>query len=173
MTSEHSPRSELYSLFHDLIATTFTLRLGLSDSQLSEYLAGMLTEFAHFDRIYRIRDLAGHPLREVAAMLQQADIRLSAGGFDREREVHKHIGDFTLFWTGVYPEALRRLQSSMKRDHLLDYVEQGKSSYYIASTFDHGDLASEARVLRCLSNTFEIVALGLQEVRSAWEQHQA
>ena len=28
------------------------------------------------------------------------------------REVHRHIGDFTLFWTGVYPEALREMQFS-------------------------------------------------------------
>ena len=28
------------------------------------------------------------------------------------REIHRHIGDFTLFWAGVYPEALPRLQAT-------------------------------------------------------------
>ena len=52
------------------------------------------------------------------------------------REVHRHIGDFTLFWTGVYPEALKRLRSVLHQDHFIDYCEQGKRSYYIASTFE-------------------------------------
>ncbi|MCC6485558.1 MAG: hypothetical protein IT209_11985 [Armatimonadetes bacterium] len=173
MTSEHSQRSELFALFHGLITDTFASRLGFSDRELAHYLAQMLTEFAHFDRIYRIKDLANQPLYEVADMLQQTESRPGCGPDEREREVHKHIGDFTLFWAGVYPEALRLLQSSLQKDHLVDYISQGKSSYYIASTFNRGDLASEARVLRCLSNTFEIVALGLQEVRSVWERNQA
>ena len=52
------------------------------------------------------------------------------------REYHRHIGDFTLFWTGVYPEVLKTLRSVMHKDHFIDYCEQGKRSYYIASTFE-------------------------------------
>ena len=37
------------------------------------------------------------------------------------REIYRHIGDFTLFWTGVYPEALKRRRSAMTRDQFLDY----------------------------------------------------
>ena len=32
------------------------------------------------------------------------------------REVHRHIGDFALFWTGLYPESLRELQGPDRRD---------------------------------------------------------
>ena len=30
----------------------------------------------------------------------------AAADADRRRECHRHVGDYTLFWTGVYPEAL-------------------------------------------------------------------
>ncbi len=60
-----------------------------------------------------------------------------------------HIGDFThSFWTGVYPEALSHLQAPDHRDHLLDYLEQGKRSYLIASTYQDNPYQDEAPILR-------------------------
>src|SRR5262249_14796456 len=88
------------------------------------------------------------------------------------REVHRHIGDFTLFWTGVYPEALNRLRSVMRKDHFIDYCEQGKRSYYIASTFEEEPYREEAPVLRRLSDDFEICAYGLNQVRREWDRSQ-
>ena len=82
----------------------------------------------------------------------------SAPDADRRRECHRHVGDFTLFWTGVYPEALGKLQGSDSPDHLINYQQQGKRSYYLASTLDDGD---EAPVLRRLSHEFELCAFGL------------
>ncbi len=86
------------------------------------------------------------------------------------REFHRHIGDFTLFWTGVYPEALRRLRSVLSKDHFIDYCEQGKRSYYIASTFEEENYQVEAPVLRRLSQEFELCAFGLNRVRQEWER---
>jgi hypothetical protein len=86
------------------------------------------------------------------------------------REVHRHIGDFTLFWTGVYPEALKRLRSILRKDHFIDYCEQGKRSYWIASTYEDDAYAEEAPVLRRLSEQFELCAWGLSQVRKEWEQ---
>jgi len=87
------------------------------------------------------------------------------------REYYRHIGDFTLFWTGVYPEALRRLQNSLSKDHFIDYCEQGKRSYYIASTFEEDPYRDEAPVLRRLSEEYELCAYGLNQVRQEWERY--
>ena len=86
------------------------------------------------------------------------------------REVHRHIGDYTLFWTGLYPEALKRLRSVLRKDHFIDYCEQGKRSYYIASTFEDDRFRDEAAVLRRLSEEFELVAYGLNQVRREWDR---
>ena len=58
----------------------------------------------------------------------------SAGDEKRRSECHRHVGDYTLFWTGVYPEALAKLQGAASPDCLISYQQQGKRSYYLAST---------------------------------------
>lgn len=78
---------------------------------------------------------SGKKLEEVANMLLEAE---SMPPETRtSREVHRHIGDYTLFWTGVYPEALRKLRSVWNKDHFIDYCQQGKRSYLIASQFEN------------------------------------
>jgi hypothetical protein len=97
----------------------------------------------------------------VADMIEEADQRQA----QPKRELHRHIGDFTLFWSGLYPEGLKRLQSPFNKDHLIDYEEQGKNSYLIASRFEQEPFVEEAAVLRRLSNEYEICREGLQLVR--------
>jgi hypothetical protein len=89
-----------------------------------------------------------------------------------KREMHRHIGDFALFWTGVYPEALKRMRSALCKDQFIDYCEQGKRSYYIASTFEDEPYREEAPVLRRLSEESELCAFGLNQVRREWERAQ-
>src|SRR5262249_49627260 len=120
------------------------------------------------DALYRLRDSKGKRLEEVVDMMFEAE-SLPPEGRTR-REVYRHIGDFTLFWTGVYPEALNRLRSVLTKDHFIDYCEQGKRSYYLASTFEDGPYRDEAPVLRRLSERFELWAYGLGQVRREWER---
>ena len=47
--------------------------------------------------------------------------------------------------------------------------QQGKRSYYIASTFDDDKHHDESRVLRRLSDDYELCAYGLSQVRREWE----
>jgi hypothetical protein len=171
--SDPTPISEnhpLQQLFYHLVAYTFQDILGLQQKAISHYLANMLTEFTHTDNLYRVRDARGVRLTEVAAMLMEADPAGNAASFDQERAVHKHIGDFTLFWAGVYPEMLQRLRRQGRADHLIDYVRQGKQSYYIVSTFQHGRYAEDAALFRQLSEEFELCLYGLNLVRRDWEQ---
>ena len=71
---------------------------------------------------------------------------------------------------GLYPEALKRLRSVLRKDHFVDYCEQGKRSYYIASTYDAEPYREEAPVLRRLSEQFEVCAFGLSQLRKEWER---
>jgi hypothetical protein len=142
----------------------------MADPELIDYLSLLLSRFTHMSALYRLRDRQGRSLEEVADMMLEAE-SLPPEGRTR-REVHRHIGDFTLFWTGVYPEALRRLRSIMNKDHFVDYCEQGKRSYFIASTFNDDPYREEAPVLRRLSNQFELCAYGLNQVRREWERRE-
>jgi hypothetical protein len=162
------PDHPLRRLFAGLTEHTFIDTLGLGDPPLVDYLSELLSRFIHMDDIFRLRAAQGKRLEEVVAMVIEAEA-LPAEGRTR-REFHRHIGDFTLFWTGVYPEALRRLQSVLRKDHFIDYCEQGKRSYYIASTFEEENYRVQAPVLRRLSQEFELCAYGLNRVRQEWER---
>lgn len=160
-------QGSLDSFFAGLAEQTFEGRLGVADPALIDYIAGLLARFVRSDTVFSVRDVAGRRLEEVAAMLVEARERIG----NPQREVHRHIGDFTLFWTGVYPEALRRLQGPDRKDHLLDYQEQGKRAYYIASRIRDDDNAAECEVLERISHEFEMCMYGLGEVRREWERH--
>ena len=166
MVSVFVGREQLRRLFTALTEQTFQVELGVADPDLIDYLAEMLVRFVRIDAIYRCRDAVGKRLEEVAEMLIEAESRESKP----HREIHRHIGDFTLFWSGVYPEQLQRLQSAGKQDHLIDYCEQGKRSYLIASSYDDGPYQREAPVLRRLSHEFELCSFGLNRVRKEWEK---
>jgi hypothetical protein len=156
----------LRRLFAALTEHTFQVEFGVADPPLLEYLTDLLVRFVKVDVIFRIRDTSGRRLEEVADMLLEAEQRQSRP----QREVYRHIGDFTLFWVGVYPESLSRLKSQSRKDHLLDYFEQGKRCYYLASTFEEEPYRQEAPVLRRLSHDFELCSFGLNRVRSEWER---
>lgn len=153
----------LHRMFRGLAEHTFMTELGIGDPRLVGYVAGLLARFVPSESIWRLRDTQGHRLTEVTAMLSEAE---STPDADRRRECHRHVGDFTLFWTGVYPEALSRLQSKNSADHLIDFQLQGKRSYYLASTYESDD----SPVLRRLSAEFEVCAFGLSRVRREWER---
>jgi hypothetical protein len=85
----------------------------------------------------------------------------------RKRECHRHVGDFTLFWSGVFPEALGHRRVCHSAEALIDFQRQGKRSYLLASTYGH----EQAPVLRRLSDEFELCAFGLSCVRKEWERH--
>lgn len=163
--TRHFPQSHpLHRLFRGLTESTFMTELGIGDPGLVGYVADLLARFVPSQDILKIRDARGRRLTRVAEMIAEAE---AAPDADRRREYHRHVGDYTLFWTGVYPEALGKLQAPAAVDHLIDYQAQGKRSYYLASTLAE----EEAPVLRRLSDEFELCAFGLSRVRREWERH--
>jgi hypothetical protein len=162
------PEHPLRRLFNGVTEQTFLQTLGVADPPLIDYLSELLARFIHFDAIYRLRNAQGQRLEEVAEMMIEAEALPPEGR--TAREVHRHIGDFTLFWTGLYPEMLKRLRSALMRDSFIDYCTQGKRSYYIASTFEDDPYRQEAPVLRRLSTEYELCAYGLSQVRRELER---
>ncbi|MCA9150181.1 MAG: hypothetical protein KDA92_12815 [Planctomycetales bacterium] len=165
MASYHP--SVLRRYFAGIAENTFQTQLGVADPPLIDYIADLLTRFIRSEAIFRIRSLAGRPIREVGEMLVEAQARVGTA----KRDVHRHIGDYTLFWTGVYPEALQRMKSS--RDQLVDYGAEGKRSYWIASTIEsETPEAAASEILERLSRQFDLCAYGLREVRRVWEERE-
>jgi hypothetical protein len=139
---------------------------GSTSEAVEDYLSRMLVQFLSYDDIYRIRDNSGRRIRSVVEMLPEGDITQQANSFEREREVHKHIGDYLLFVSGMFPEFLRGRLHSPVEEALVDPVAQGRQSYSIAGSFDYGEFATEAPVFRSLSQQFEEYVFGLRMIRN-------
>lgn len=160
----------LHRWFEALVQDSFQQDLGLADARLLDYLADLLTEFIHVERINTVQDGSGRPIEEVAELLRKAETERAARDDERRRRFHRHIGDFTLFWTGVYPENLRHLRRRHSGDELIDYFAQGKRSYAIASELSSDRTVPAAQVFRALSEQFEYCVYGLGLVRKQWER---
>ena len=156
----------LRNFFAGIAESAFEAKLGVADPPVVDYLAGLLTRFVGSDALYALRNPRGRRIEEVADMVVEAEARVG----DARREIHRHIGDFTLFWTVVYPEALPRLRAVDKKDRFVDYCAQGKRAYYIASTIPAETSEVESVVLERLSHEFELCIFGLAEVRREWER---
>jgi len=164
--SHHHP---LHRLFQGLVENSFYVKLGWAEPALTDYLGGMLARFVHSDQIFFLRNASGRRLEEVAEMLVEAYLPGSLTAAQRRTAIHRHIGDFTLFWSGVYPEALARLRAPSHKDSLIDYVDQGKKSYRLAAEAERPAEPIEARVLDRIAERFEDCVSGLGQVRRGWE----
>jgi hypothetical protein len=168
-TSRAIPESHpLHRLFRGLTEYAFMSELGIGDPSLVGYVAELLASFVPSHGVWRLRDAQGRPFLEVTAMVAAAE---AAGDAASRRECHRHVGDFTLFWTGVYPEALAKLQGKHSPDALISFQQQGKRSYHLASVLSTGN--DQGPVFRRLSEQFELCAFGLSRVRREWEKFEA
>jgi hypothetical protein len=160
---------EIRDFFTGITEYAFSCRLGVADPTLVDYLSELLTRFVRNDEIFRVRTPTGKRIDQVAGMLSEAQSRQGPA----RRQVHRHIGDFTLFWTGVYPEAVERMRRSGAPDSLIDYRTHGKRAYHIASTIPSETEDVQNDLLQRLSHQFELCAYGLGEVRREWERREA
>ena len=91
-----------------------------------------MLRFVRLDAVHKVRRSNGRPATEVFQMLCEAEKRIGLA----KRDIHRHIGDVTLFWSGMYPERLRRLRSEQSIDGYVDYCRQGKRAYAIAAEIE-------------------------------------
>jgi hypothetical protein len=156
----------LERFFGELIERNFKERLGLMDSEITAYVSDLLAQFNRSDNLYRIRNSQGIPMEDVGEMLVASNPLFEAPSFDREREVRKHIGDFTLFFAGLFPEAINRWRMRrMRMDSMIDYVKAGKESYYIVSEFNQFEYKGSAALFKKMSDQFETCVFGLNLVK--------
>ena len=138
------------------------------------YVADLLSELCEADQLFKICNIAGRPLADVGEMLLESDpVFGPAPSFDRERQVRKHIGDYTLFFTGMFPESINRLRLRRNRmENFVDWMKAGKESYYIVSKFEFFEYSKVAPLFAKLSENFEQCVYGLNQVKNELQEMQ-
>ncbi|MBX3746033.1 MAG: hypothetical protein KF833_12075 [Verrucomicrobiae bacterium] len=134
-------------------------RAGIDDRRLADYVAEVLVGFTHADNATP-RDAEGRPMRYVFEMLAAMD-----KADDRTRFlIQAHLGNHTLFVTGLFPEHLRWRSDRRGAPGIGYYEGMGRSSFKAAS--DHR-LASRYEldgILADLSEAFGEVRQALNDL---------
>lgn len=158
----------LRRLFAGLVEDSFYSQVGICDPILTAYVVDLLIEFMHMDRLTVLSTAEDKDLDRLAAMLAVTESHRPMSETQRDRLIYRHIGDYALFWAGVYPEHLQSRRAK-RRDVLADFVTKGKRSYAIASQLAGENDNPSCSLFRHLSEDFEHCLHGLGVVRRGWE----
>jgi hypothetical protein len=164
----------LRQLFQELVGRHYAEEIGIRDPELIAYVSHLLTEFCEANQLFKVHDAADRPLSDIGEMLLESDpVYGPAPSFDRERQVRKHIGDYALFFTGMFPESINHFRLRHTRlEGFVEWVKAGKESYYIVSKFEHFEYAKVAPMFAHLSRDFEGCVYGLNMVKNDLQEMQ-
>lgn len=154
-------------LFRGLVENAFQTEIGLCEPRLTDYLAGLMVEFIHMDRLTYLHRMQARNLERMVALLSLAGSDEPLPPEQKEFNFYRGVGDFSLFWSGIFPEHLR---SPGRRDRLGDFVIRGKQSYAAAAKMADESWRPPASLLSSLSEEFETCVHGLGLVRQSWQE---
>ena len=154
---------ELRAFFDRALRASFH-DLALGNDPASSYLADLLTRFARTESLYP-RGLITPRLETVVDLLLETQaVWEDPAHFKPEHEVTvcRHIGDFTLFMTGIFRERVERTAS------VGYYVTQGKRAYHFVFEHDRVSTRAAAPLYRRLADGFERYAGALDYARRVY-----
>src|SRR5260370_42205238 len=152
----------LNRFFSELVEQSFHRHLEMRDEEILHYLSALLFDFTSTDHVYKIRDAKGRAIEDVGEMLLESDPLGRGQSFDREREVRKHVGDFTLFFSGMFPESIRNWRlRRFQAGSFVDYIRAGKEAYHVVADFNQFEYKPVAPLFQKLEESFKDGLYGL------------
>ena len=120
----------LYQFFRHQVGHGFH-RHGITEPATVDYVSDILTRFAQVRQLYSLRDANDRPLEYIVDMLETWHMAQSgAGSPGRGRFILRHLGEYTLFMSGLFRDRLRR------RGELDYYLAHGSSAYWRCADFE-------------------------------------
>jgi len=163
MFSARDP-ADVERFFRGLTEYAFHARLGVVDPPLIDYVSVMLVRFMRNERL-AVLPGAGEESADVSYLLLAAERHADPA---EAREEYRHIGDVTLFWSGLYPEALARYRKQGPHADLVVYKAAGRRAYSLAAALEPDEAAAERALFERLAHEYDLCVEGLAEVRRAW-----
>jgi hypothetical protein len=140
--------------------------LQLDDPPAARYLADLLTRFARSDELYAVGVLAGPRLETVVESLMaiRSAWEWSSPDFNPalELRLRRHIGDYTLFMTGIFRDHVQRLAVTEY------YEDQGRRAYRFVWETARAEGEPDAPVFQRLAERFEQYSGALTYLRKVY-----
>ncbi len=137
----------------------------LNSTDVSNYLANMLAVFVQTSRLYKLEKNDDKQYQYIVDMVEE--IRHSDNA--RKFYIYCHIGNYSLFFTGMFPEYIEYKFKYKKT--LIDsryYIDFGKTYFGLASEHDIARQHELNDTLYSLSEGFEIIIKLLQYMRNEY-----
>lgn len=137
----------------------------LNSTDVPNYLANMLSTFVQTSRLYKMEKNDEGQYRYIVDMIEEIQRSDSARRF----YIYCHIGNYTLFFTGMFSEYIEHKFKYKKT--LVDsryYVDFGKTYFGLASEHDMARRHELDDTLHSLSEGFEIITKLLQYMRKEY-----
>lgn len=112
-----------------ILARQVLRRAGIEDRSVADYVAALLTEYSRVERTRCVAPGAGQPMEyvfEMLAALRTVDDRAAF-------MIRAHVGNHSLFLTGIYPEHVQARTQRRGAPGLNYFEELGRASYRVAS----------------------------------------
>jgi hypothetical protein len=145
--------------FYILVRQVFR-RSDIHDREVADYVAELLAEFARTERSRCAISGQTVPLDyfiEMLAALQTADDRTSFF-------LRVHIGNYSLFLSGVFPERIRFRAEGRGLPDLKYYESLGRTQYRVASDHHLAKRFELTEILGTLSERFQTSRLALNDI---------
>ncbi len=145
--------------FYILVRQVFR-RSDIKDRAVADYVAEVLAEFSRTERVHCVGPGQNQPLDyffEMMAALQTADDRTSFF-------IRVHIGNRSLFLSGVFPEHIRLRAETRGFPGLKYYEELGRTHYRLASDHQLARKYELAPIFSTLAERFQATRLALNDM---------
>jgi len=145
--------------FYILVRQVF-LRSDIQDRAVADYVAEVLTEFARAEQARCVLPGGANPIEyffEMLAALKTADDRTSFF-------IRVHIGNYSLFLSGVFPDRIRFRAEARGFPDLRYYENLGRMQYRMASDHRLAQRYELANILGTLSERFGRTRLALNDM---------
>ena len=147
-----SPRLYFYVLTRRLLSEF--------DREIADYIASLLTAFLDVRRLRSLPHLPGQYSDYVADMLAA----LTTASSEIEFYVRVHVGNYSLFMSGIFPEHLRHRASVRGAPDISFYEEVGSTNYRLASGHRLAHRHALADVYRTIADRFSEVRRDLNRL---------
>lgn len=145
--------------FYILVRNVFR-RSGIQDRAVADYVAEVLAEFAQAERgrcIVPGRDQPMEYFFEMLTALQTADDRTCF-------KLRAHIGNYSLFLSGVFPDRIRFRAERRGFPDLKYYEELGRAQFRAARDHRLAQRYELAPIFDTLSQRFETTRMALNDI---------
>lgn len=133
----------------------------IDDRSVAEYVAGLLVEFGKAGRAYRVHENATKEYHYLIDMMND----LLAANAEQAFHLRSHLGNYTLFLTGLFPTYVyHRTKYHPPAPDFSYYEMVGSNNFRLAAQHAHAERMQLSETLELLGRCFKRVRMALNHV---------